>query len=336
MSRFGFSGSAASSIFPTPAGAVDLLLSANGKDLYVGTNASPSFIAVLNPATGAVRHKYKMPDSVVKMVLNAAGDHIFATAVGGGKSLLMSLDLTTGATAHVTLSGAVPGDLYTLAISPEGSTIYVPVTNQIDIFNAATLASAGSIALAHNSITAPPAITPDGATLLAVGRTSVYAVDLTTGTLKATIPIKHSAACFGSVLSPDATTFYASAGTLSAIEVASLTVTGSVALDQTNPFRLGISPDGATLFATDTTYGSVAVVDAASLTVQNTISTIAPPSAVAVTARTLLVLNENSTGLSLVDTAALTVTAGFLAGDGPGTPAYAAGKLFIHVTARWL
>jgi len=326
VSQFNFSGGAATGIFATTGGAVDLLLSANGEELYVGTS---SVIAVLNPATGAISRQYNMPGSVVKMVLNAAGDYIFATAVAGGKSTLLSLYLATGATAHAVLPGAAPGNLYTLAISPDGNTIYVPVTNKIDIFKGASLASAGSIALAHNSIVAPPAVTPDGATLLAVGRSSVYVVELTTGTLRTTIPIKHSAACFGSVLSPDGTTFYVSAGTLSAIDVASLTVTGSVALHQANPFRLGISPDGTTLFATDTTYGTVAVVDAASLTVENTIFTIAPPQAVAVTGSSLLVLNKNSTGLSLVDTASMTVKAGFLAGDGPGTAAYAAGKLFI-------
>ena len=338
VSQFSYSGGAASAIYATPKGAVDLLLSAGGAKLYVGTSniaqgdvtgGSPAVIAVLNPATGAISHQYKMPGSVVKMVLNAAGDHIFATGVAGGKSTLMSLDLTTGATAQAVLSGAAAGNLYTLAISPNGSMVYVPVTNEIDIFNAATLASAGSITLAHNSIAAPPAVTPDGSTLLAVGRSSVYVVNLTTGTLQTTIPIKHSAACFGSVISPDGTTFYVSAGTLSAIDVASLTVTGSVALGETNPFRLGISPDGTTLFATDITYGSVAVVDTATLTVQDTIATIAPPNAVAVTGSGVLVLNENSTGLSLVDTASLTVTAGFLAGDGPLAAAYAAGKLFI-------
>lgn len=58
------------------------------------------------------------------------------------------------------------------------------------------------------------------------------------------------------VRSPDGKTFYVSAGTLSVIDVPSCSVTGSVALGQTEPFRLGLSPKGSALIVNDNGLGS--------------------------------------------------------------------------------
>jgi DNA-binding beta-propeller fold protein YncE len=340
VSTFNFIGGAMTGTYATPPGTTDIVLSANGMTLFAGTTntaqndipgGSPTVVKALDPATGAVKRTYPMPASVVKMVLNRAGDHIYATGSGtNGAVLVMSLNLLTGAAASAAVPGTQAFDLYTLAVSPDGSTVYVPGTNQIDIFRASTLAFLGTIPLANNGIVAPPAVTLDGSTLLAAGRGGVYVVDLASKTLKTTVAIATSAYPFGSVLSPDGKTFYVSGGTLSAIGVASLTVTGSVALNQTNPFRLAISPGGSTLFASDLTYATIAIVDAASMTVKGTLRTVGDPYALAVTrSQTLLVLNENANPAVLADTAAMTAPESFFAGTDLAAPVSLAGKLFV-------
>lgn len=332
--------------FATPKGASDLLLNADTSRLYVGTTTariadivggSPSLVAVMNPLTGATLAQFPVPNSVVKMVADATDDHLYATGIAPvtGAVQVMSLDLHTGLTASAPVPGASPFSLYPIALSRDGGTLYVPVSQSIAIFNAHTLSFVGSIPLPSNGIAAPPVVTLDGGTLLAAGAGKVYAIDLASRTLARTLPIVTSAAAFGTALSPDGRTFYVSAGTLSAIDVASFTVKASAALGQTNPYRLGISPDGSRLFATDLTYGRTAVVDAATLSVRATLQSIAPPFGVAVLANgQALVLNENSNAMALVDAQALAVTGGFPVGDAPGTPTLAAGKLFVPEVAN--
>jgi hypothetical protein len=107
-------------------------------------------------------------------------------------------------------------------------------------------------------------------------------------------------------------------------------VKGSVALKQTNPFRLAISPGGTTLFASDLTYATIAVVDAATMSVKGTLRTVGDPYALAITkSETLLVLNENANPAVQVDTALMTVPASFFAGTDLATPVSLAGKLFV-------
>jgi DNA-binding beta-propeller fold protein YncE len=322
-----------------------MLLSPDGAKLYVGTTSTqqgdvrsgaPSIVAVLDATTGAVLRRYPMPSSVVKLARNEKGTLVYATgSAADGTVVVMSLDLGSGATASAAVPGTTSFDLYTLGISADGARLFVPAKNGIVIFDAATLAAVGTVALPANQVVAPPLATPDGKTLLATGTSFVYMIDLATRTVAKKIAIDAPQAAFGDVLSPDGKTFYVNAGTLSAIDVASGSVKGSVALGQTNPFRLGISPDGTTLFATDLTFGTTIVVDAATLTAGRTLRSIAPPTAVVVRPNgDPLILNENSNAIAEVDAGALTAQPGFAVGDAPGPGVMAAGKIFLPEAAN--
>ena len=346
VSQFRPFGGPALRSFATPPGAVDLLLSADGQRLIVGTThlrqadvqgGAPSRVAVLDASTGALLAEYPMPGSVVKMVWNAAETRLYASGLRNddGAGLVMSLDLQTGQTTSALVPGASPYSLYSIAIAPDGHTVFVPVTHGIAVFDATSLGSLGSIDLPSNGIVAPPAVTLDGATLLAAGGGSVMAIDLASRTLLKKFAITSSAAAFGAVLSPDGQTYWVSAGTLNAIDVASLTVRGTVALGQNNPFRLAISADGRTLFATDLTFGTTAVVDAASLRSTATLRSLAPPYAVVVRANGQpLILNENSNALVRVDTQTVAASLRFPVGDAPGAAVSMAGKLFVPEVAN--
>jgi YVTN family beta-propeller protein len=345
VSQYRPSGGAPVRTFATPPGAVDILLSADASRLYVGTTTapqnnvkggSPSIVAVLNAADGTPLRRYPMPGNVVKMVRDAGDTHLYASGTAAdGAVQVMSLDLATGATAAAPVAGTTPFHLYPIGLSADGASLFMVTPDAIAVFDAATLAPAAAIALPANGIVAPPLATPDGKTLLTAGNGSVYVIDLATRTLAKKIPIVTSAAAFGDALSPDGKTFYVSAGTLSAIDVASRSVKGAVDLKQSNPYRLGLSPDGSTLFATDLTYGTTTVVDAATLSVRRSLRGIAPPYAVAVRPNGhALILNENSNALARVDTSALQASPGFAVGDSPGMGVFAEGKLFVPETAN--
>jgi YVTN family beta-propeller protein len=340
VSQFKPTGGAPVRTYATPPGASDMLLSADGNKLYVGTTAnrqgdipggSPTLVAVLNASTGALLQQFVLPASVTRMVRNAAEDHLYATGTAAdGTNLVISLDLNTGQTATAPIPDGSPFALYAIGITPDGGSLFVPTRDAIAVFSTASLTPIASIALPSNGIAAPPLATPDGRTLLASGASKVYAIDIATRSLTRTVSITTSAATFGDALSPDGKTYYVNAGTLSAIDVPTLTVLRSVALGQTNPMRLGLTADGATLYATDLTYNTTAVVDATTLQVKRSLKNIAPPWAVAVLPNgNALILNENSSSLVRVDTAALSPLPGFAVGTLPGAGVLAGGKLFV-------
>ncbi|MBS0447763.1 MAG: hypothetical protein JSR59_17625 [Proteobacteria bacterium] len=345
VSQFRDIGGAPIRTLSTPPGAVDLLLSPEESKLYIGTTTtaqndvqggSPSLVAVLDGTTGAVIKTYPMPGSVVKMVRDTAGRHVYATGIlAAGDVVVMSLDTLSGATSASPVPGASPFHLYPIGISPDGTSLFVPAGNAVTIFDAATLAVTGTIPLTSSVVVAPPLVTPDGKTLLVVGGNVVSLIDIATRTVAHTVTIATSAVAFGDALSPDGKTCYVSAGTLTAIDVATHTIKGSVALGQTNPYRLGISPDGSTLYSTDLTYGTTLVIDAATLATRHTLRSIAPPYAIVVKSNgNAVILNENSNRVARVDTASLTTQTGFAVGDAPQAGVLAAGKVFIPEVAN--
>lgn len=340
VSRFSASGGAALSSFATPPGASTLLLSNDGTRVFVGTTTNaqgdirggaPSLVAVLDAASGAVQRQYAMPGSVVQMVKNAAEDHVYATGtLADGTVVVMSLDLVSGATASVAVSGASAFHLYPIGISPNGTRLFVPAESTIWAYDTASLASTGSLSLPNHGIVAPPLVTPDGSTLVTVGNGIVRAIDTATLTVTKSLNVTTSAAAFGAAMSADGLSYYVNAGTITKIDVPTLTAKLSANLGQTNPYRLGLSADGKTLFATDLTYATTLVVDTGTLTAQQTLNHIAPPWAVAVrNDGQVLVLNENSNAVARVDSLARTLLGSFPVGDAPGAGVFSAGRLFI-------
>lgn len=338
-------GGAPAAQFATPPGATDLLLSPDGTRLLVGTTTNaqndipggaPSLVAVLDAATGAELARHPMPASVVKMVRDATGRRVWATGTrADGTVVVMALDLQTGATAIAPVADTTDFGLYTIGLSADGTTVFVPTRDGLAFIDSASLVQTARLALPSNAIVAPPQATPDGRTLMMTGAGRVYAVDLATRTLRGQRDITTSAAAFGAALSPDGGTFYVSAGTLSAIDVATLSVRGAVNLAQANPFRLGLSPDGRRLFATDLTNATTTVVDAATLTPGAVLQHIAPPYAVAtLDDGSALFLHENASALVQVDTATLGAGARFAVGSAPRTAVLSAGKLFVPETAN--
>lgn len=332
--------------FSVPPGAVDALLSADGRTLWVGTThtavadipaGAPSLVAALDPDTGAVLRSYPLSSSVVKMVLSPDSTRLFATALdpASGAVQVLALDLATGQVLTASVPGAQAYHLYPIGLSPDGATLCVPVTDAIRLFGTAGLIPLGSVPLAANGIVAPPWVTPDGRTLLAAGNGRAYVVDLAQQKLVNTIALTASAAAFGAVLSPDGATFYVNAGTLNVIDVPSQSLRATLALGQNNPYRLGLSPDGGTLYATDLTVATTAVIDTQALRVRQTLKSIAPPFAVAVRPNGhALLLNENANAVAVVDSDSRRVLQSFPVGDAPGTPALVAGKLFIPEVAN--
>lgn len=331
--------------FAVPAGASDLILSADGSQLIVGTTSNaqanipagaPSVVALLDAASGAELARYPMPASVVKLVREGSGRRVYATGTAAdGTVVTMSLDLQTGATASAPVPGATAFGLYALGISADGATLFVATRDQLLFIDSSSLAVTATLSMPSNGVSAPPLATPDGRTLMLNSSTRVYAVDLATRTLRAQRDIANTAAAFGNALSPDGRTYYVNGGTIAALDTGTLTLLRSASLGQDNPRRLGLSPDGSTIYATDLTYATTLVLDAATLATQRTLRHIAPPWAVAVRADgSPLFLDENANALVQVDTETLAAGARFPVGSTPGAAVSSLGKLFVPETAN--
>lgn len=293
-----------------------MVSNSTGSLLFVATTAGSqndvpagavNAVFVLSPSTGAVIKKIPLPASPSNIVINPAGDHLYATATdpSTGAQKLLSVNLSTSQVVTGSFPG-VPFDLYAIGVSADGATLFVPVSSKVFEYTASTLHAAGSVPIPE-TVVAPPLATPDGKSIIFSTSTHVYVLNLASQSFSAIIAISSGgAAVFGDALSPDGQTVYVNGASLVAVSLPTLSVLGSAATHLQNPYRLGVSRDGATLYAADLTASTVTVVDASALTVTAIISSLAPPYAVAFDASgNTFVLNENGSRAVAVDTTVL-------------------------------
>src|ERR1700733_4625071 len=305
-------------------GAVDMVLSPDGTKAYVATSASgqsdvppgaSNSLVVYQLSTPKLLQRIALTVSPTEIVINTAGDHVFAVAVvpNTGAHQVLSIDLGTALVTAAPLPSTTPFDLLPIAVSPDGTTLYTGSATKkaLTVLNASTLTQTGAIALTGTTGTAPPVITADGKTLaLIVGTASGPALDivnLTTQQVTA-VALATRAFPFGLALSPDGSTVYVNGSQVVAIDVATGAILGAANTKSQNPYRMAITPDGSTLYAADLTAGVTRVVAVDSLTVTSTLRTLAGAYKIAFNPQGLgYVLNENGSAVLRVDTSAMKV-----------------------------
>ena len=332
--------------FFTLPGAVDMVLSPDGSKAYVATSSS-----VLNSASNSLGvyqlpgaklvQRIALPDSPTEIAINAAGDHVYAAAVETkvGVHRVLSIDLPTGQVTAAALPNTTAFALLPIAVSPDGSTLYVGSATQktLTLLNAATLAQTGSIAMTGITRPAPLAITPDGQNLCAIvsasdGRKSALdIVNLATQNVTA-VTLQSAAVPFGMVLSADGATVYVNGSQVFAVDVATGAIVGSANTGSQNPYRIAITPDGASLYATDLTDSITSVVSTATLTVAGTLDTLANVYAIAFTPQGQgYVFYQEGSAAVRVDTSSMKAVGRVAVGGGPTQVAATAngGEAFV-------
>ena len=311
-----------------------MALSPDGTTAYVATSSSgqadvppgaANSLAVYQLSNWNLLRQIALPVSPTEIVINTSGDHVYGVAVDpqSGAHFVISIDLGNNGVSTAALPATTPADLLPIAVSPDGATLYTGSANkkQLTVLDASTLLQTGSIALTGTTGPAPPVITPDGKTLALIvnsgGRAALDIVNLATQQVAA-VTLKTKAFPFGLALSKDATTVYVNGSHVFAIRLADGAIVGAANNKSQDPYRVAITPDGSTLYASDLTAAATAVVDASSLTVTGALETLAGAYQIAFTPQGHgYVLNENGSAALRVDTSAMKVAATVPIGDGP-------------------
>ena len=195
------------------------------------------------------------------------------------------IDLTNNtATVNVTDPGNIINEPNGLAITPDGTTLYVANSNSIGIIDVATNTVTGTVSDTHGTLGAPffTAITPNGLKGYEANLTgnTISIIDIGTNSIPGIVTDTNSTinnpSCI--VITPYGSTAYVSNegnSTISIIDVATDTVTGIVSDPNSllnGLFSIGMSPDGSTILSPAESNNTVCIVDVATNTVTGLVS----------------------------------------------------------------
>jgi YVTN family beta-propeller protein len=246
-------------------------------------------------------------------------------------------------TATNTLTATIPvgKQPFRVAVSPDGSKVYVTNTNLFGISSNSGSGSVSVIDTATNSVTAtipvgnivegPLAVTPDGGRVYVAfmqygsSSFSVLAIDTAINTVIATIPVGIDPV--GVAVTPDGSRVYVAnfgpnfpntAGSVSVIDAATNTVTATIPVDY-GARGLAVTPDGSRVYVING--DGVSVIDTASNTAIDTIPVCCTFDGAAVTpdgSKVYVVSDGENTNVSVIDTASNTAASLGNLATGPG------------------
>ena len=157
------------------------------------------------------------------------------------------------------------GDLWGVAITPDGATAYVSddTTNAVIPIDTATNTPGTPIPVGANPRTI--GIRPDGATAYVADFDDNTVTPIDTATNTARAPIAVGAAPHGIAISPDGSRVYVAdlgTGDVSAIDTATDAVVATIPVG-VEPYTLAITPNGATIYVADPASTSADAIDTA-------------------------------------------------------------------------
>jgi YVTN family beta-propeller protein len=279
------------------------------------TNAFGPSVSVIDTATS----------QVVAAVAFPAGSAPYSVAISPDlkKVYVTSMDAWSGCGTHAgvyvidTATNALGSSHIAVGCEPTGIAItpdgrYAYVANQLDSTISVIDTNAGTvsttISLPRGTTLANIAIAPDGkhAYATAQGPGAVIVVDTATNAAVGA-PIPVGGAALGLAVSPDGSQVYVAnndnLGSVSVIDTATNTVVTTFS-GLSYPFAVTFSPDGKLAYVTGGGSAFLAIIDTASQTVVDTLTTVGGTS-IAVTAdgKQAYVSSENGNTVTVVDTA---------------------------------
>lgn len=217
------------------------------------------------------------------------------------------IDTATNQVVGTPIPAGDPSGPYTMAIAPNGKTLYVGngASEDLVLINTQTNQPSGSIFLGDSPEVI--AISPDGKTAYATIGDGVTVIDLQTNQVVGT-PIPTGENALGVAFSPDGTTAYVvneESDTVSVIDTATRQVVGGPIPVGEEPINVVVSPDGKTLYVNNEGSDSVSVIDAASRQVVATIPVGEEPWGLGLSPNgtRLYVSNYADENVSVIDTA---------------------------------
>jgi DNA-binding beta-propeller fold protein YncE len=183
-----------------------LLVTPNGRQVYLGTNSSQfvGAIPVIETATGTLSG-VTCPDEcyIAEMVALPNSSRIYVSGSrpfgdDGAVPIFYVIDTATRAV----IARSTTAKIGPMAASPSGSFLYIATSSGIQIFDTATNAVTGTLPITGIY---GIAFSPNGATAYAVSATAVELIDTATGLVTGSISLGSSITPLGITVSPDGT-----------------------------------------------------------------------------------------------------------------------------------
>jgi len=285
------------STFPAPAGAVAMVSNAARTRLYLATSSrgqvgvdpgGQDAIWVIDPGSGQILQQVPLSASPGYMVINPAGDHIYATTLSSTGYHVLSLSLNNLTNIVLDIPRPTFVGFFPIGISVGGATVFVAngynrqdgVPKRLLKYDGVTLKSRGCVVLTSTTY-APPLATPDGKSIVVATNTGYFdIVDLATNTLTAMVPFVIGLSPQGLALSPNGKTAYINDDDVIVVDISKAKVKGTVAASLRSPYGIAITPDGSILYAAGLAHSVLSVIDTATLKLKQTMAAIAGPLAV--------------------------------------------------------
>jgi YVTN family beta-propeller protein len=243
----------------------DAAVTPDGSQVFVA-NQGDGTVSVISTATDAVTATIKVLGGVRSVAIDPAGRYAYVVSPA---FWLTKIDIATGTATGRTPVGIQP---VSLAVSPDGSTVYVgTLGSSVTAVSTATMTVSKVIPGAGGD-SWDMVMSPDGSQLYiadSIGLTAatIAVVSTATDTVTAQIPIGQSGNTFpGIAVSPDGSTLYVSNETLGTVQAIS-TSTDAVSATITGfnePTGIAVSPNGSTVWVGSASDDTVSVVDPAS------------------------------------------------------------------------
>ena len=302
----------------------------DGRTAYVASLGLGT-VSVIDAASHKVTTTIAVSATAVVWGLALAPDGSAVYVAVQGSSATSDGSVAVISTASNTVTGQVAvgvGPVY-LAVSPDGSRVYV--ANQSDK-TVSVLDTASRKIVATIGVGSSPtgiAVTPDGSTVYVADQAgnTISVIDTGTGIRTTKIPVGQ--APYGVAFSPDGAKAYvtnSTDGTVSVIDVASGSVTATIKVGA-GPFGIAVTPDGSRAYvgnigsagtAQPFSGQAVSVIDLASDTVIGTITAGLGAADIAIGAPPVLLSSILPSGRSVAAGATATVFATMLnTGAGP-------------------
>ena len=234
-------------------GPTAIALTPNGKTAYV-TNENSNTVSVINTATNTVIATIPVGTNPFLVAVSPNGSTVYVSNNSYTSPSNGSVSVINTATNTVVATVALgSNDPAGLAVTPDGSKLYVTNTGNVTVINTATNTIASTIAIPNS---AAIAISPNGATAYVLSGNSVSVVNTATNAVVTIIPLGTSA--IEATVSPDGTKLYVTElnnNAVAVINTATNTITSTISLPAgAGPLYPAICSNGNALLATGLTF----------------------------------------------------------------------------------
>ncbi|MEM7654615.1 MAG: beta-propeller fold lactonase family protein, partial [Bacteroidota bacterium] len=308
--------------WPIRAAALALLLgiglSAVQAQMAYVANRGDNNLSVIDMATGMIGATVPTTNDIVGAMFSPDGQQLYLATYTGNNEVLVFDPNTNTVTDTITMS--VNGGIG-IAISPDGSTLYVSSENSgvISVINTVTKLEETTIPTANGPTGL--AISPDGTEMyVALFNTSqTRVIDLATNTVVDTITVGPSPRW--ATYSPDGSEVYISNGNGNTVNTINTTTRQITATYPVGTFagQSVTSLDGSTLYVANQFSNNITVIDLVGGTVTNTITVGEDPAGLDITpdGTQLMVTNRFDDNVMIIDIATEAVINTIAVGDDP-------------------